>query len=155
MLFFLFVFFCYFFNERACGMWKLLGQGSNVSCNCDLRHSYRNTRSPVWLGIEPTPSQRHHWIANLMSHSRNSSIQYYLLPRFCLLVYDFLLLLIAITYPSTLTHAGTCLCASRKDTLSGKTRLTLIRRWGLARKAQCRLFPSPTPQPGIYTPLSY
>ena len=52
---FCFLFFFFFGHTR--GIWKFLGQGSNLSCICNLYHSCSNT---YWTrqGIKPMPSQR-------------------------------------------------------------------------------------------------
>ena len=43
--FFLFVFFFSFFFGSTHGIWKVPGQGLNLSCSCDLCHSCGNARS--------------------------------------------------------------------------------------------------------------
>ena len=40
-----FVLFCFFLFGLNCGMWKFLGQGSNLSHSSDPNHSSDNTRS--------------------------------------------------------------------------------------------------------------
>ena len=42
---FWFFFVCLFFNGCMCGIWKLLGQGFNLSHSCELDHSCGNARS--------------------------------------------------------------------------------------------------------------
>lgn len=62
-------FFLFFFCHTH-GVWKFLGQESNLS------HSYNNTGSFLTYctgpGIQPTLSQVQHQILNLLPHSRNS-----------------------------------------------------------------------------------
>lgn len=51
----------YFPPCRMCHIWMFLGQGLNLSCSCNLRHSYSNTRPLTHctgLGNEPMPQQR-------------------------------------------------------------------------------------------------
>ena len=53
-----------FFNDHTCGIWKLPGQGLNLSQSCNLRHirhSCSNAGSLSYctgLGIEPALPQR-------------------------------------------------------------------------------------------------
>ena len=57
----LYLFFSSFFLfGQACSIWKFLGQGSNLSRNCDLCHSCGNTESlthHMGLGIKPVPPE--------------------------------------------------------------------------------------------------
>ena len=63
------------------GIWKFPGQGSKLSCSCELRHR---------LGIQPTLQQwpeqlqRQFWILNLLHHSRSSNTLLALLLLFCI-----------------------------------------------------------------------
>ena len=83
-----FFFFVFFFYSHTCGIWKFLGQGSNWSCSWGLWQNVGNIRSATSVaacinartithwprpGIEPTSSQKQHWVLNLLSHSGNSS----------------------------------------------------------------------------------
>ena len=50
-----------FFYGHIHGIWKFLGQGLNLSCSCDLGHSYDNAGSfnPLHqIGIAPTTLRR-------------------------------------------------------------------------------------------------
>ena len=43
----------------TCSTWKLLSQGLNLSCNCNLHYSTaRSLANCVWVGIKPMPPQR-------------------------------------------------------------------------------------------------
>ena len=57
------------------GIWKFVGQGSNLSHSCDLCHSCGNAgllaHCTGW-GIEPALLQRQPWILNLLHHNGNS-----------------------------------------------------------------------------------
>ena len=58
------------------GIWKFLGQGSNPSSSCDLRHScgHPGPLAPCSrLGIELEPLRRQCWILNLLLYSGNST----------------------------------------------------------------------------------
>ena len=58
-----FIYFCFlvcifwggFFFGPTCGIWNLLGQGSNPSRSCNLHHSCDNTRSLTCYTTERTP----------------------------------------------------------------------------------------------------
>ena len=50
----------FFFYGCTYGIWMSLGQGLNLSCSCDLSHSYNNAGSLTHCagpGIEPVPLQ--------------------------------------------------------------------------------------------------
>ena len=62
--------FCFpflFFPFYSCtwGIWKFLGQGLKMSCSCGSRHSCRNTRSELYIGLCHSPRQP--WIFNPLS----------------------------------------------------------------------------------------
>ena len=78
------------FYSHTCGIWKILGQGSNQSCNCGLHHSHGNTGFKLqprpmlqhgnaisltnWTRPEFKPASSQRWcqIFNLLSHNENS-----------------------------------------------------------------------------------
>ena len=81
----------FIFYRCTYGIWKFLGQGSNQSCSCLPTSQSRQNRIQAtsvtyiaaygnagslthWTrpGIEPTSSQRQHWVLNLLSHNGNS-----------------------------------------------------------------------------------
>lgn len=69
LLFYFYIFGC------NCGLWKFPGQGSHMSCSCDLYHSCGILNPLPWagyLGIKPVLPQRQGQILNLLPHSRNS-----------------------------------------------------------------------------------
>ena len=68
------VHFCLFVFGCSLSVWKFPGQGSNLSCSCDLCHRCSDIRSLTHctrMGIKPMPLQRC-WILNPLYHSRNS-----------------------------------------------------------------------------------
>ena len=49
---------------HTCGVWKFLGQGLHLKCNCNLFHSCDNARFLTHCagpGIKPAPPQRPCW----------------------------------------------------------------------------------------------
>ena len=55
-----FNYYYYYYFLPHCGIWKFPDQGRNLSCTCDLCHSYGNAGSIthcVGLGIKPAPQQ--------------------------------------------------------------------------------------------------
>ena len=65
-----------FLSDCTHGIWKFLGQGSNPSSSCDLRHScgHPGPLAPCSrLGIELEPLRRQCWILNLLLYSGNST----------------------------------------------------------------------------------
>ena len=72
--FFLFFFFFFFFS-CTCSIWMFPGQGSNLSCSCDICHSCNNTRSlthRTGSGTESMLLQRQCRILNLLCYIGNS-----------------------------------------------------------------------------------
>ena len=70
---FFFSFLFFFWGASIHSIWNFLGQGSNPSHSCDLRHGCSNAGSLTHcagLGIECTPLQRQCRIFNQLHHSR-------------------------------------------------------------------------------------
>ena len=70
----------FFFFGCSHGIWKFLGQGSNLSYSCDPHHSCCNARPLTHcagLGIKPVLLPRQCQIPNLLCHNRNSLSQHY------------------------------------------------------------------------------
>ena len=61
----------FFGGNGTHGIWKFLGQGSNLSHSCKLCQSCGNAGSLTYcteLVIEPVPLQRQHQILNVLHH---------------------------------------------------------------------------------------
>ena len=91
LLLLLIFFFFFSLFSHTCSIWKILGQGSNLSLSCDLHHSCSNTGSLTHcagMGIKPMPQrqpgplQRQCWILYPLLHSQNSN-----LSNFCFVLF--------------------------------------------------------------------
>ena len=72
-MFTLAILFILFFNGHIHGIWKFLGQGLNLSCNCDLRWILQPTASGQGSNLNLYSDLGYcSWILNPLCHSGNS-----------------------------------------------------------------------------------
>ena len=74
-----FFFFFFFLFGLTLGIWKFPGQGSNLSCSCDLCHSCSNTGSLTYCATagtpQPAPFELFSIFITVRFHSSSSSGQ--------------------------------------------------------------------------------
>ena len=97
------VFFFFFFNGCAHGIWRFPGQRLNLSCSYELCHSCGNTRSFNTLcqagnRIQaPQQSRCCSWIVNPLDHNRNCC-KFFFLHNICWILGSILIIFIKIIW---------------------------------------------------------